>query len=371
MYTFKDFPFWGRIVLICAAIFALFFFFSTLFRVEQIPERMPPKVGFVTLGSIHTPGWNQSQYEGIRAACDSLGMPLIYRDNVKEEHEEITKAIQELKNECAEFIYLAGYLYAREAKEEIEKSPEITFATCVYMPDIPNLTSFYVRMCQGRYLAGVLAGLKTRSNSLGYVAAMETPETSREINAFTIGAKSVNPDATVYVYWSDDWADEEKEKDAVRRLVQERNVDVVTYQQDDSVVADTAESMSVDYIGFNTKFENRSEHYLGSVICRWDIYYKNILTKYIKGELGSSNGTWIGMEDGAIWLADVPESIGYDIGYKVVDARKKLEDKYPVFHGPIKDNNGVLRVGEKEVFMDRFLIKDMDWLAEGVVIFEK
>ncbi len=365
----RNIPTWGRLGVVGVLFAIAIIFVAIVFRFEQDTVSEPPSIGFITLGRINDPGWNQSQYEGIKEACDSLGMKLFYKENVRENTGEVISAIRDLKGKGVKMIYLASYAYADEAITEIESSPEISFSTIVPTKELSNLTSHYVRMDQGRYMAGVLAGLRTKVNAIGYIAAEKSTETIREINAFAIGVKRVNPNAKTYVIWTGDWASPKKEREALRTLSDRYAIDIVTYHQDDQSVPRDAESLGIDYIGFNARL-TPSNHYLGTVICRWDIYYKNILTRFAKGELPSVQNNWIGISEGAIWLMDVPDFIGLETGYILANVRKELEDRYPVFHGPLRDINGTLRVKEKEVYTDNALIKNMDWLVEGVEVVE-
>ena len=108
----------------------------------------------------------------------------------------------------------------------------------------------------------------------------------REINAFALGAQRIKPNVRVVVAWSGVWADPEKETQTTGRLIEKTGADVVTYHQDDQAVPDACEALGVKYIGFNAWLP-KSDNYLGTVVCRWDIYYRTIIQHYLKGELPS------------------------------------------------------------------------------------
>ncbi len=361
---FRMIPTWGRWLLgivgalLVAGVFAMVFSFAP----EQ--SQRHEKIGMVLPYGTDDPGWSGSHYQGMKSACESYGVELLIREDVKTDG--CVQAIQELIDDGAGMIFLCGNTYPEAVKEVIMQNPKTAFATIATGPDLPNLTSCFARMHQGRYLAGALAATQTKSGVLGYVAPMPKAPVVREINAFALGARRTNPNVRVVVAWSGVWAEPEKEAETTRRLVRKTGADVVTYHQDDQAVPETCEEMGVKYIGFNAWLP-KCEHYLGTVICRWDIYYRNIIQHYLKGELNAIQNRWIGIDHGAIWLADVPESVGRETDYAVVNLRRHIESRrHPIFRGPIRDNAGNLRVGADEVLRDDTLIYRMDWFVEGV-----
>ena len=362
---FRRIPTWGRWLLAALCALLVFGMFAMVFRFTPEEMRDKPKIGFITLGDIHEPGWNQSHYQGVKEACEAMGADLLVRDHIPEGSGQCPEAIRELAAEGAGMIYLCSYGYAAEVKDVVREYPTIAFATNASGNFPPNLTAHFVRMHQGRYLAGALAGMQTKSGVVGYVAAMPNSEVNREINAFALGVRRVNPTARVVVAWTNAWEDEPTEKAHVRRLVREKGADLVTYHQDDQAVPDEAEALGINFIAFNARLSKRP-HCLGAVICRWDMYYKNVIQSYLKGELNALQNHWIGINSGAIWLADIPENVGLDTGFVIAELRRSLENRKPIFHGPIRDNAGTLRVGPQEVLRDDVLIYRMDWFVEGV-----
>ena len=361
---FRMIPTWGRWLLgiVGVVLVAGAFAMVSSFAPEQLERH--EKIGLVLPYGTDDPGWSGSHYQGMKSACDAYGVKLLIRENVSTEG--CKQAVQDLLDEGAGMIFLCGNTYPEAVKEIIMQNPKTAFATIAMGPDLPNLTTCFARMHQGRYLAGALAALCTKSGVLGYVAPMPKAPIIREINAFTLGARRMNPNVRVVVAWSGVWAEPEKEAETTRRLIRATGTDVVTYHQDDQAVPEVCEEMGVEYIGFNAWLPKR-EHYLGSVVCRWDIYYRHIIQRYLKGELNAIKNRWIGIDHGAIWLTDVPESIGAEAEYALANLRQEQENRrHPIFRGPIRDNAGNLRVGNDEVLRDDTLIYRMDWFVEGV-----
>ena len=328
------------------------------------------KIGFIILGDIHEAGWNASHYNGIKAACDEFNIELLVRDNVTENSGQCPAAIEELINEGAEMIFLASYSYSTEARELIEAYPNIAFATNSTKQYTKNMTAYFVRMYQGRYLTGALAGMRTKTNVIGYVAAMPNPEVNRGINAFTLGMQRVNPNAKVVVMWTNSWQDEDVEAQHARRLVEEANADVLIYHQDEAAVADVAESLDVDFIGYNTKLEGYSEHCLTSQMCRWDLFYKDVIQKYLKGELNAIRNHWIGVERDVIIMSEYSSAVTPEMKKRLSQLQRELREGQMIFYNEIYDNRGQLRCADGEAVSDDVLLEKIDWLVRGVEVLD-
>ena len=265
-----------KYVALVAFLMVLFPIVATLIDFGKNFEHNP-KIGMIILGDISLPGWNKSHYDGIKAACDKFGLELLVRDKVPENSGQCPEKIQELVGEGVEMIFLASFNYAAESKDVVEEFHNIAFATNSSEVHLKNLTAYFPRMYQARYLSGALAGMKTKSNVIGYVAAIPNAEVIRGIDAFTLGVQRVNPDAKVVVIWTNSWQDETQEAINAERLITEVGADVLTYHQDEDTVGKVAEKFGVDFIGYNAILENYSEHYLTSVICLWDLYYIDMI----------------------------------------------------------------------------------------------
>ncbi len=352
---------WGFIIGIVIFIIGMVLVFFNLTREEK-----PEKIGFVILGDINEPGWNASHYNGIHTACEELGLKLLVRDKVPENKGECRIAVKELIREGAEMIYLCSYGYAAEIKDIVEANPQVSFATNSGEFHAKTLTCCFARLYQGRYLAGALAGMKTRSGVIGYVAALPNNEVCRGINAFTLGARRVRPDAKVVVYWTGAWENAEKEKTGARRLVKEAGADVLTYHQDDRAVPDAADEMGVDFIGYNTELTGYSEHHLTDVLCHWDVYYHIILQRFLKNELNSIQNFWMGIDRDAIYLGEFSPSVTPEMRNRLENLQQELVADKLIFSGPLYDNKGQLRCKSGAVVSDDTLLENMEWLIEGV-----
>ena len=335
-------------------------------------DQPQPKAGIVLLGGIEEEGWNAPQYRGIRKACAAMDLELITKERINE-NGACTQAVQELVADGAGMIFLASYSYSAEAQQFVREYPQIAFATNSAECHARNMTSYFIRMYQGRYLAGALAGLRTKSNIIGYVAAMENSEVNRGINAFTLGVQQTNPQARVVVMWTGSWQDEAKEALEARRLIQEAGADILTYHQDEPAAADVAEELGIDYIGYYEDLGQhswRSAHALTSVVCNWDRYYEDIIRRYLKGELNYVDKQWVGMEAGFVELCPFSAAVTEAEKARLAQIKEQMLAGRFVFAGEIYDRQGNQRCRANESIRDDRLLQHMDWLVKGVEILE-
>ena len=316
------------------------------------------------------PGWNASNYEGIRAACEALGAELSVRDNVRENSGMCPQAIRELAAEGCGMIFLGSYSYSAEAKDLVDEYPGIAFATNSAEIHKPNMTAYFARLYQARYLAGALAGMKTKSGVLGYVAAMPNAEVNRGINAFALGARQTNPEARVVVAWTGAWENPEKEAALAERLIREQGADVLTYHQDDDAVAKTADRLGASFIAYNAPIPDGTKRGLAAIRCRWEVFYQDILRRYLKGELNAVKNHWIGIDRDAVTLTSLSIEVTEKERIQLDALRQSLVNQRLIFIGPLYDNHGILRCKDRETVSDDTLLEAVDWLVEGVTSLE-
>jgi len=328
------------------------------------------KIGLILTGKATDEGWNGMHFEGVDSACKKLGVDLLIKENVEEGTGECKEAINELVKKDVGMIILSSYAYPEEVKETIQAYPDVAFygISAEYYAD--NLTSYFGRMYQARYLSGIVAGMKTASNRIGYVAAMPNSEVNRGINAFTLGVKSVNSDASVNVIWTNAWEAEEKEREAVHILIEDVGADVITYHQNKHYVAQEADEAGVYSIGYNAVADGLSQRYLTAAVWNWNELYYQIIREYLQGKSNTVKRHWFGIDTDVVNLADYSELVDEEIIQQVKLAEKKLSEGNKVFSGVIYDNTGVLRCDKEEAISDEILLGKMNWFVNGVIIHE-
>ena len=329
------------------------------------------KVGFIYNGEIDDKGWGQSHYEGISITAEELNLKIIYKENVPFD-ESCMDTMQNMIDEGCEIIICNSFNYGEWLVQVAEKNPEVVFLHATGTEEGDNITTYFGRMYQMRYLSGIVAGMQTETNDIGYVAAFSISEVNRGINAFTLGVKSVNPDATVHVVWSNSWTDYEANEEAARILIEECNVDILTMHCDSVAPLDVAEDSGIWSIGYN--MDNSSLYpnsFLTAAVWDWEAFYTPEITTYLQGKYHSGN-YWEGSETGLVNLSPLTDNVKDGIAEVVEEKRDMLDEgTFDVFYGPVVDTDGNLRIGEGENMPDNAMLNAFDWYVEGVSIYEE
>lgn len=328
------------------------------------------KIGFVMSGSIEEDGWNGEHYRAVAKACRECGAELLFKENVGEYTGQCTNAINELVQEGAQMIFLNSYGYSEEVNELVTEYPEVIFYTNSSEYHTSNMTSYFVRMYQARYLSGIIAGMTTKDNKIGYVAARANNEVNRGINAFTMGVRSANEKAKVIVTWTGSWDNEEAERKAAADLIEKAGVDVITYHQNQNYVIQEADARGIASIGYHKQFEGFSDKYLTSTVYNLVPVYRELIKEYRKGKGNSRMNYWIGIEMGAVGLSEYSAQVTEKMQEAVTRATEKMLNGEDVFTGVIYDIEGNLRCDENEVISDEALLEQFDWFVEGVEFYE-
>lgn len=322
-------------------------------------------------GTCEETGWNGLMYQGVKVACDGVGVKLLVKENISENSGQCPVAIEELVREGAGMIILGSYGYEEESIEVIKKYSDVIFySESSDISRVKNVTNFFPKMYQARYLAGIIAGMTTNTNRIGYVAAMNNVEVNRGINAFTLGVRSVNPQAQVFVRWSGSWSSEGKERMQAQRLVQEDQVDVLTCHQNLPYVVEEAEQLNVCSIGYHEPYANATEKMLTVVQCDWKRMYEEIIKDYRGRRCGTGQVLALGMEQEVVGLTPFSSLVSEEIIQQVEAAQVRIQNGEEIFSGRIYDTQGTLRCDEGEMISNETLWNDMNWYVEGVVIYE-
>ena len=333
--------------------------------------RKKTKVGFVYNGTIDDKGWGQSHYEGISKTANELNLQVLYEENVPFDDTCIS-IMQDMIDDNCEIIICNSFDYGKYILQVAEKNPDIIFLHATGIHNSTNVATYFGRMYQMRYLCGIVAGLQTETNSIGYVAAFPIDEVNRGINAFTLGVQSVNPDAEVNVYWSESWTDAKLNTIAANTLIDEYDIDVLTMHCDTIAPLNVAEGRGVWSIGYNMdNSEDYPKSYLTSAVWNWESFYTPQLLNCLQGKFQSKQ-YWEGSETGLVGLA--PLTSNAKKGTKeIIDKKMKQlnEGTLDVFYGPVLDVNGNIRINEGENMPDEMLLNAFDWYVKGVHIHEE
>lgn len=327
-------------------------------------------VGLVLNGSASDKSWSQSHYEGMVKTSEKLGINLIYRENVADA--DIVTVAEELINEGSSIIICNSFGYGEYLGAVAEKHPDVFFFHASGVKNADNITTFFGRMYQIRYLSGIAAGLQTETNEIGYVAAFPISEVNRGINAFALGVRSVNPDAKVYVSWTNSWVDDAASEAAAQKLIDTHDIDVLAMHVDSTKPLEVADKNGVMSIGYNyDNSETYPDSYLTSAVWNWESFYTPHITQCLQGNFEGKN-YWDGVDTGIVLLAPLGKNAKDGISAKIEAERERLNSgTFDVFYGPVLDSVGAVRVDDGESMTDDAMLNSFDWYVEGVIANEE
>jgi basic membrane lipoprotein Med (substrate-binding protein (PBP1-ABC) superfamily) len=325
-------------------------------------------IGALYGGPINDAGYNQAMYESVIAiADDNPCVQIIHAENVPEEA-GATTTMENMIDQGAGMIIATAFNHQYPALALAEQYPDVIFEHAGGWEMGANFANFFGEPPDAWYIMGVAAGLMTETDKLGFVAAFPLGWTLTFANAFHLGARSVNPDIETHVTYTFSWGDSGKEADATNSLINQ-GVDVITMHVDSpSTVIGTAESRGVYSIGFQSLHaqEFAPEYWISG-------------TGYTLGDtlswLASTviDGTWepiflrCGLFDGCMAMAPFGEMVPQDVQDEVMATYDAVEaGDIVVFTGPIRDQEGTIRVAEGEV-LSTDVMSNVDWLVEGMV----
>jgi basic membrane protein A len=353
------------IALVMSMVFILSFGLVGNASTSTMPAKSNVKVGFIYVGPIGDGGYTQAHNDGRLYLEKTLGVKTVYIENIAEDPVAVVKAVDNMVAQGANVIFGTSFGFMDGMVKAAKKYPNVVFMHCSGYKTAPNLGVYFGRMEQPRYLSGIAAGLKTKTNVIGYVAAFEIPECVREINAFTLGAQSVNPKVTVKVTWTHTWYDPAKEKEAAKALL-DQNADIIAQHQDTAGPMQAAEERGKFAIGFDLDARTKApKAYLTAPVWDWGPYYVSVVKSVQNGTWKSGN-YWGGMQDGIVKLAPLTKNVAPGTAVAIATAKNLiLSAPNMEFAGPIYDQSGKLRVAKGKTLTDAQQLS-MDWFVKGV-----
>mgnify|MGYP001070788059 CR=1 FL=1 len=326
-------------------------------------------IGFLYIGPVTDGGYNQAQHMGAMAVQEEFGdsVKVLWAENVAEDLQAVkTNAINMIDN-GATIIIGTSFGHMDGLEELANEYPDLTFLHFSgYKMNDTNFGNYFGAMEEARYLSGIVAGLTTETNKLGYIAAYPYTEVLIGINSFFLGAKSVNPDVTMNVVYINSWGDAALEQAAAESLLAQ-NCDVLTQHADTSAAQVAAEKVGAYAVGYNIDNSKVAPgSFLTAPIWHHEAYLVPVIEKIIAGEYvpESYYGT---MADGYIGLAPLTDLVSDEAKAEVERVQAEIiAGNYPIFVGPLKDNAGNVVVPEGEAMTAREDIWAMDYVLEGI-----
>lgn len=332
------------------------------------------KIGFIYVGPRDDFGYNQSHAEAAKALASGSGVKILEEEKVAEtmDAQRTMESMIQMDGATVLFPTSFGYFDPHILKVA-EKYPDVTFLHCGGLYDgakhPKNVGSYFGYIDEVQYLNGIVAGYASKSGKLGFIAAKPIPQVLRNINAFTLGAQSVNPKVTTTVVFTGDWSLPVKEADATNSLI-DQGVDVLTMHVDSpKSIVQTAETRGVYSVGYHTSQAPLApKGYLTGAEWNWTVVYENYL-KALK-----SGGTWEhlvrgGLKDGFVKQSPFGPAVSDEAKAAVEKVKKEmLAGTFVIFKGPLKDNSGkeVVAAGTSQIQTDPAL-EAMGYLVAGVI----
>ena len=324
------------------------------------------KVGFIYVGPVGDAGWTFAHDNGRKHIEQKFGdkIKTTFVEKVPE-GADAERVIRDLVSQGNKLIFATSFGFG-DAMEKVAKDhPDVKFEHATGYKTSANLRVYEAKFYEDAYLAGVVAGSMTKTNTIGFVGSFPIPEVLRNINAFTLGARSVNPKVTTKVVWVNTWFDPPKESEAAQALINQK-ADVLLQNTDSTAVLQTAEKNGKYAFGWDSDMSAFApKAHLGSAIVNWGPYYEKAVNDVLNGTWKTADTKW-GTKEGANDLVKVADAVPEAAKKRVDEIKAGLKaGTFNVFKGPLKDNTGKV-VLEKDVAADDAWKGKINFYIEGV-----
>ena len=318
----------------------------------------PLKIGFVYVSPIGDAGWTY-QHDLARKAIEAKFGDKIKTSYVESvpEGADAERVIRQFAAGGTNLLFATSFGYMNQTIKIAKMFPKVSFCHCSGYKRSANVSTYLARFYEGRYLAGIAAGKATKSNIMGYVAAFPIPEVVRGINAFTRGARSVNPDVQVRVIWISSWYDPGKEREAAETLISQ-GADVVTQHTDSTAVVQTAEDRGVFAVGYHSDMSKYGpKAHLTASTHNWNGYYIDRVQEMLDTGKVASADTWGGFSQKMVELAPFGPGVSEETRNMIAAKQADMAaGKLHPFAGPVTDNAGKIRVPDGQNMSDGDLL---------------
>ncbi|MEP6873687.1 MAG: BMP family ABC transporter substrate-binding protein [Burkholderiales bacterium] len=353
-----------------ASVFSLAAMLAVAAPIHSRAQPAPPlRVAFVYVSPIGSAGWSYQHEQGRLAMQKALGGSVVSTavESVAEGADS-ERVIRDLAAQGNGLIFATSFGYLEPTLRVAADFPNVRFEHAGGYKTAANVATYNARYYEARYLAGLLAGKSSKSGIAGYVAGFPVPEVIQGINAFTLGMREANPNATVKVLWLNTWFDPARERDAAQSLI-DQGADVLTNHSGSPAVAQTAQAnfrtKGVRVIAYQSDMRAFApDAQLAAVTHHWGGYYTQVARSVIDGRW-TPRPVWGGMKDGLVQLsairADVPGAV-----QALVAARREaiIDGRLKPFAAPLIDSEGVVRLATGA--LDDTAISTMNWFVRGV-----
>ena len=327
----------------------------------------PLKIAFAYVGPVGDGGWTFAHDNARKAIEKQFGDKIVtsFVEKVPEAA-DAERVFRDMAGQGNTLIFGTTFGYMEPMLKVAGDLPNVKFEHATGYKQAPNMRTYDSRTYEGAYMAGVIAGGMTKTNTLGVVGSVPIPEVVRNINSFTMGAQSVNPKITTKVVWVNEWFNPPKETEAAQSLIN-GGADVLMQNTDSSAVLQTAGKAGKYAFGWDSDMTAYAPNaHLASAIINWTPYYTKATQDALSGTWQGGGGTWWGVKEGAIDIVSINDKVPADIKAKVESVKAGLKDgSFVIWKGPIVGNDGKEMVAAGTNADDKFM-GGINFFVKGV-----
>ena len=324
------------------------------------------KVGFIYIGPPGDHGWTYAHDQGRLMIDNMLGehVETTYVEGVPE-GPDAERAIAKLAETGHKLIFTTSFGYMEPTLKVAKRFPDVKFEHATGYKQADNVATYSARFYEGRYVQGQIAAKISKSGIIGYIASFPIPEVVRGINAFMLGAQSINPDMKVKVVWAYTWFDPPKEADAAKVLM-DQGADIITQHTDSTAALQAAAARGIYAFGqASDMIQFAPDTQLTAILDDWGPYYVKRTVDVLMGTW-SSGDTWNGMGPGMVGMAPFT-NMPSDIAMMARETAESIRTgAFHPFTGPIYNQAGELVVAAGEVAPDFPMLATMNFYVQGV-----
>jgi len=326
----------------------------------------PLDIAFAYIGPVGDGGWTFAHDNGRMALENEFG------DKIKTtfvaslpEGADAERVFRDMVGQGNKLIFGTTFGYMEPMLKVANDSKDVKFEHATGYKTAENMRTYDSRTYEGAYMAGIIAGAMTKSNTLGVVGSVPIPEVLRNINSFTLGAQSVNPKITTKVVWVNEWFSPPKETEAATALIN-GGADILFQNTDSPAVLKTAQEKGKRAFGWDSDMTAYGpKAHLGSATINWAPYYIKATQDALDGKWATGQAWW-GVKEGAIDLVSIAEDVPAEAKAKVDEVKKGLKDgSFSIWKGPILGQDGKEVVAKDAVADDKFLT-GINFYVKGV-----
>jgi len=330
------------------------------------PPPEPFKAAWMYVGPVGDAGWTFAHDQGRKAVEAEFGdkVKTTFVEKVPE-GADAERVIRDLAVQGNKIIFATSFGFMEPMLKVAAEFPDVKFEHATGYKTAPNMRIYDSKFYEDTYLAGIIAGTVSKTGTLGFVGSFPIPEVLRNINAFTLGAQSVNPKIKTRVVWINTWFDPPKESEAAQSLLN-GGADVLLQNTDSTAVLQTAEKNGKLAFGWDSDMSAFApKAHLGSAIVDWSNYYKKAVKEAMDGTWKTERTVW-GVKEGQNDLVKIADGVPESAKKKIAGIKEAMKaGTFEVFTGPVVDNTGKERL-PKDAKADQDWKDKVDFYVRGV-----